>query len=90
VAEDWVKDPSAVLDWHWDWTDWLASGETISTSTVTVSAGMTLGSSSNTGTSATAWLAGGTPGQPYLVANRIVTNQGRTDERSITIRVKDR
>lgn len=86
----WPKDPDAVLDWVWDWSDWLAPGETISTSTFTVSAGLDLGVTSNTLSSTTAWLSGGTPGTPYLVANRIVTSAGRTDERSITIRVKNR
>ncbi|MFJ4828412.1 hypothetical protein ACIP79_00500 [Streptomyces sp. NPDC088747] len=90
MATDWLKDPDAVLDWVWDWSDWLAPGETITTSDFTVSAGLDLDSDSNTLSSATAWLSGGEPGTPYLVANRITTSAGRTDERSITIRVKNR
>lgn len=84
------KDPDAVLDWIWNWADWLAPGETISTSEFTVSAGLNLDSTSSTLATATAWLSGGQPGTPYTVANRIVTSAGRTDERSITIRVKNR
>lgn len=90
MATTWEKDPDAVLDWVWDWSDWLAPGETISVSDFTVSAGLDLDSDSNTLASATAWLSGGVPGTPYLVANRITTSAGRTDERSITIRVKNR
>lgn len=90
MATDWTKDPDAVLDWRWDWTEWLADGETIVTSTMTVSAGLVLDSSSNSPTSATAWLSGGTPGTPYTVANRVVTSAGRTDERTVTIRVTNR
>lgn len=90
MAEDLVQDPDAELDWIWDWTDWLAPGEVISTSVFTVSAGLNLDSQSHTNASATAWLSGGTPGTPYLVSNRITTNQGRTDERSRTIRVTNR
>jgi hypothetical protein len=87
---DWDKDPSAVLDYVFDWSRWLADSETITTSTITVSSGITLDSSSNTTTTATAWISGGTVGRPYTVTDRIVTNQGRTDDRTITIRVTNR
>ncbi|WP_150187556.1 hypothetical protein [Streptomyces venezuelae] len=90
VAPIWEKDPDAALDWVWDWSEWLASGETIVTSAFTVSAGLDLDSHSFNSNSATAWLSGGTPGTPYLVSNRITTSEDRTDERSITIRVKNR
>lgn len=87
---DFSKDPDAVLDYTFDWSRWLAQSETITTSTVTVSAGITLNSSSNTTTTATAWVSGGTAGKPYTITDRIVTNQGRTDDRTITIRVTNR
>jgi hypothetical protein len=90
LVTDWVKDPDAVLDWKWDWSEWLASGETIATSLVTVSAGIVLDSSTHSLTSVTAWLSGGTDGQIYRVSARVTTNQNRTDERSITIRVTER
>lgn len=90
VAADYTKDADAVLDWKWDWSAWLATGETISASTMTASAGITINSSTNTSTTATVWLSGGTPGTPYLVSNRITTSAGRIDERSITIRVTNR
>jgi hypothetical protein len=78
------------LPWYFDWTDWLDDGESIIGSTITVSAGMVLDSSSHSATSATAWLSGGTAGQPYSVANRIETSAGKIDERTITIRVTNR
>ncbi|MFE0101177.1 hypothetical protein [Streptomyces sp. NPDC059009] len=90
VIPTYLKDPDAVLDWIWDWSDWLAPGETIVTSVFTVGAGLDLDSSSHNTTSATAWLSGGAPGSPYTVANRITTSASRTDERSIVIRVKNR
>ena len=89
-ADDFIKDPDAVLDFHFDWSSWLASGETITTSQFICSAGITVQSNSSTGTNTTVWLAGGRAGQPYRVTNRITTNQGRTDDRSITVRVTDR
>lgn len=87
----WTKDPQAVLDWIWDWTDWMDTGEQIATSTFTVTPpGITIDSDENSLYSATVWLSGGTEGQVYSVTNTITTNQGRTDERSITIRVTNR
>lgn len=90
TTTDWEKDPDAVLDWTFDWQHWLQLGETIATSTFIVSPGITVDSSSSTATNSTVWLSGGSPGQPYRVTNRVVTSQGRTDDRSITIRCKDR
>ena len=86
----WTKDPDAVLDWHFDWTDWLASGEALLTSTFFVTSGIVVNSSSFTSSNTTVWLSGGSAGTPYLVTNRITTSQGRTDDRSVTVRVKDR
>jgi hypothetical protein len=90
TTTEFTKDPDAVLDWHFDWANWLQVGETITSSAFIVTAGINVDSSTNTVTNATVWLSGGRPGQPYRVTNRIVTNQGRTDDRSITIRVQDR
>jgi len=86
----YFKDPDGVLDYQWDWSKWLGGGETIATSDVIVPTGITLDSKSNTTTTATAWLRGGTVGTSYVVVNRITTNQGRTDDRSITILVQQR
>jgi hypothetical protein len=83
-------DVNAVLDFAWDWSNWLADLETIVTSTVTASPGISVDSSSNTNTKVTVWLSGGTSGRIYTVTNLISTNQGRTDERTITIRVVTR
>lgn len=90
TVTDWVKDPDAVLDWRWDWSEWLADGEVIIASLFTVSAGLVKNSDTFSATSATVWLSGGTPGTPYSVANRITTSAGRIDERTITIRVTNR
>lgn len=85
-----VKDPSAVLDYRFDWSAWLTENEVIATSTMTVAAGITKDSEANSTTTATVWLSGGAVGTEYLVVNRIVTDEGRADERSIVIHVEDR
>ena len=84
------KDPSAVLDFGFDWSDWLASGETINTVTITVSTGLTKDSDSESSGIVTIWLSGGTAGTSYTVACKITTSAGRTDERSMTIMVINR
>lgn len=85
-----TKDPNAVLDFQIDWSDWLAAGETISTSSWTVPSGITRDSDSENNTAATIWLSGGTAGTNYDCINRIVTSAGRTDDRTLRVRCKDR
>ena len=84
-----LKDPSAVLDYVFNWATWLGA-DTIATHTVTAETGLTVDSSTATSTAVTAWLSGGTAGEDYTVTCRIVTTAGRTDERSIVIQVADR
>lgn len=90
MTQIFTKDPNAVLDYSIDWSSWLQTNETISTSTWTVQTGLTKDSSSNTTTVATVWLSGGTAGNTYTAMNRIVTNQNRTEDRTIYIRVEER
>ena len=90
MANRFDKDPASVLDYQWDWSDWLPTDDTIASATVTADAGLTVDSSSNTTTAVTAWLSGGTVGQTYAVTCQIVTTDARTDERTIRISVKDR
>ena len=85
-----LKDPSAVLDYVFDWTEWLASGETIATHTITADTGITVDSSTEDDGKVTVWLSGGTAGINYKVACKITTSAGRTDERTIWIKVTNR
>lgn len=87
---DFIKDPSSVLDYTVDWSNWLASGETISASAFTVESGLTKDSESNGDTSGTVWLSGGTAGTAYSVTHQITTTAGRTDERSFVVDVLSR
>ena len=84
-----VKDPQAVLDYEIDWSEWLGE-DTISASEWSAPDGITIESDSFTDTAATAWLSGGTALTNYDVTNEIVTDGGRTDDRTITIQVKQK
>ncbi len=86
----YTKDPSAVLDWAFDWTDWLAAAETITNHTITADTGLTVDSSTEDAGVVTVWLSGGTAGENYKVACLVETSAGRTDERTIWIKVTDR
>ncbi len=96
-----VKDPAAVLDFTLDLagatnstgpSDWLASGETISSATVTADSGLTVDSSGLTksNTAVTAWVSGGTDGEDYNLVFQVETSDSRTDERTMRIKVRNR
>lgn len=85
-----LKDPSAVLDYMFDWTDWLAAAETITNHTITPDTGIIVDSSTEDAGKVTVWLSGGTAGENYKVACLIETSAGRKDERTIWIKVVNR
>lgn len=97
--QTFIKDPHAILDYVFDWYNlddpvehppYLRENETITSVVWTVAAGITKDSESKTTTTTTIWLSGGTVGQIYSIACKIVTNQDRTDERTIDVRVENR
>ena len=85
-----VKDPDAVLDYSFDWSDWLDVTETISSYTIDADTGITVDSDSESAGVVTVWLSGGTAGQTYAVRCEIVTSDSRTDERTMLIKVQER
>ena len=92
VERSFTKDPDAVLDYAFDWTAkaWLQSGEGITSRVVTVSTGLVKDRDAESDGVVTVWLSGGTAGESYIVACKIVTDLGRTDERSIGINCSER
>lgn len=90
-----TKDYNAKLDYTFDWSLWLTGISDTIVSELTSIAGdgvATIGSpvTTNTSTSVTVWVTGGTVGQQYLVTCKITTTGGRIDERTIAINVRDR
>lgn len=80
------KHPGAVLDYQFDWGNWLGA-DTIETSQWSVGTGLTKDSDDNTNSTATVWLSGGTDGTSYQVTNTITTAQGRTESKALTVNV---
>lgn len=83
------KDPDATLEYVFDWSAWLDE-DTITTASVTADDGITVDSDSNTDSAVTVWLSGGTADASYGVLCQITTAGGRTDQRSMTVAVRER
>lgn len=89
-AEALPHDPDALLDYGWDWSEWLGS-DTITGHTVTVvSGGVTIANQAHDATSVTAWITGGTQGSFAGVTCHITTAGGRADDRTLTLAVRQR
>jgi hypothetical protein len=84
-----MKDPDAVLDYKIDWSHWLPEGDTIAASSWDAESGLVVDSNTFDDTSTTVWLSGGTTGADYAVTNHITTTDGREDDRTITIVMKE-
>lgn len=91
------KDPDAILDYPFDWSKWLAVvNDTIASVTWIIDASLAKVSSSFTSTVATIFVSGGVlavaPASYNVVpiTCRIVTAGGRTEDRTITLRIKPR
>ena len=92
------KDPEAVLIYTFDWSNWLASGESITTSNWSIDAitgdtdPLTVDSSiiHNNGKQTIITLSGGTEGKIYTVYNTIVTDESETERKFFRVPVKKR
>lgn len=85
-----IQDPDANLDYSLNWAPWLSDGETISTSTWASDSGLGIGTDSENEGVTTVWLSGGMLGRSYAVTNHIVTSEGRADDRTIEIGIRQR
>ena len=88
-----VKDPGSSADFKIDWSDLLGQSspvDTITTSTWTVTNGATVDIESNTDSTATAWISGGTDRKYCELTNKVVTTAGRTYERTIAVKIQQR
>lgn len=81
---DYTKDPNDTIDYLFNWKPEL-DGDTISTSSFVLPDGLSSVSTSNTTTTATIYVSGGSEGQVYRITNRIVTAGGRTRDRTIYV-----
>lgn len=88
-----TKDPDANLDYTLDWAGgmdaWLADGDTITVFTPTAT-GVTLTDQSFTDTTTTTWVEGGTVGTTAQILFHVETAQGRVDDRTLYLHIRQR
>lgn len=85
---DYTKDPNDTLDYVFNWKPEL-EGDTITSSDFLLPDGLTEVSTSNTTTTATIFVSGGSEGSTYRITNRIVTTGGRTRDKTIYVIVQE-
>lgn len=95
-----LKHPNAVKDYKFDFaaftngtgaSDWLQSGETITSYSISVPDGLNLDVSglANSDTAVVIWLSGGTSGFRYDVSCQITTSAGRTEQVTFVLKVDE-
>lgn len=82
----YLKTPTDVLDYSVDWSSWLGT-DTITSSSWSVPAALTVVLSTSTSTATTVFLTAGANGVTYLINNTITTTGGRTVTRSFQLSV---
>ena len=90
--DSFIKDPSARLEYTWDWGPWLADvNDTIASATVTVPVGLTAAAEAVVGaTAVTQRVEGGTVDAAYRMVCQITTVGGLIDERHIDLTISER
>lgn len=90
----YLKDPQARIDYAIDWGEAYLDGQIIADSEWAVTpdedggAIVEVASFDLRRTAAT--VSGGVPGRLYRIGNRVTLSDGRSDERSLTVRVEER
>lgn len=80
-----LKTPGSVVDFGVDWRQWLASGETITSSTWACEPSLPLTNQAESAGVTVVWVGGGVEGVTYRLRNSIATTGGRLDSREIVL-----
>lgn len=84
-----TKQPNDVLDYDIDLTEWIATGDTVTNTTVTAETGLTVTVSNGTTTTPKIWCSSGTDGTVYKVTVTVTTDHGRTKEVDFKVSVRN-
>ena len=88
-----LKDPMAVIDFAIDWSANGPADRTITESVWAVAPGgngaVVVEAAVRDPQRSVATLSGGAPGQLYHVTNHVTFSDGRSDERTLVVRVED-
>lgn len=84
------KQPADVLDYDFDYSDWLADrADTISSISITADTGITVGTTAHVSGVVKVFLSGGTDGSSYKITSTVITTGGRTKQAEIVVKVKE-
>lgn len=87
----WEHDPDARLDYTWDWTAFLADGETIASAEIIPADGITASDTDHDEATVTTWITTTLPaGQTHEVVCHMTTSAGRIDDRKIKLTIRER
>ena len=89
MASSYIKDPGDILDYYVNWQAQLG-GDTLSTSTWTGPAGVTLSNPGIVGDVTRIWVAGGTAGALVTLTNHVTTVGGRAAEETLWLVIRDK
>ena len=90
VLGRFVKQPSEVLDYDVDFSDWFdGRADTPSSHTVIAETGITVVGSSRTGNVVKVVLSGGTAGTKYKITVRLTTNTFLVKEAEFVVAIKE-
>jgi hypothetical protein len=91
-----TKDPQAQMTYTFNWSQWLETGDGISTATYTVAARRndptppTIESQGVSGDQTYVELSGGQVDRTYIVTCKVTTDNGLIDRRNFRVKVVDR
>jgi hypothetical protein len=90
MSEVMEKRPHEVLDYVFDFTRWLSSGDAITEATADVVGGsVVIDRVITDGSTATAWASGGAVGNTAEITMKIGTQLGRRKEAVLRLRIRD-
>lgn len=84
------KGAASVLDYPFDWRDWLANESDSIGSQECTAVGVVLDSSSHAGGIVTPWVSGGTAGTTATITCKITTVDDRVETRTYRLKIIDR
>ena len=95
-VRDWIgeymkifeKHSAAVLDYYWDWTNWMTPGDSLSSITFVATNTLVVDSHETIGSKIKAMISGGDPNSEGIIDCSIVTAQGREDTKPALFIIK--
>ena len=89
----WIKDPDAILDYTFNWSPWLNTGDSIQSGSFIITgqdSDLVQSGTDIKDRAAVVLLSGGTVGNIYSITSRIITVDGLKDDRTKTITISER